>query len=166
MGAIDGVRLLLSAADVSAGKFDEHVSELHKLFQEQGGQTAFVNGLRMATVQMEIAVVGIFSLFEARMQHNVPKGPVFKQLRAQLNELGQAELATGLWHYYLAVNVLKHGQGPSYKELCEIPDLPFSVKRPGEVLFDEGDVAEPEGLINVTASGFFEGFVNTLDQVY
>lgn len=166
MGAIDGVPLLLSAAEVTARRFAERVSELHKLMDEQGGQTVFVNGLRMATVQIEVAVVGVFSLFEARMQHKFPKGPFFKKLRAHLIDLGQAQLATDVWHCYLAVNVLKHGTGQSYEELCETPDLAFSIKQPGDFFFEEGDVAEPEGLINVTATGFFEGLINTLSRVY
>lgn len=156
MGAIDGVPLLLSAAEVTAQRFDESVSELHKLMDEQGGQTVFVNGLRLATVQIEISVVGIFSLFEARMQTKFPNGPFFKNLRAHLVDLGQAQLATDVWQYYLAVNVLKHGQGPSYNELCKTPGLPFSIKLPEEAFFEEGDIAEPEGLINVTGTGFFK----------
>lgn len=166
MGAIDGVPLLLSAAEVTAQRFDESVSELLKLMKEEGGQTVFVSGLRMATVQVEISVVGVFSLFEARMQHKFPNGPFFKQLRVHLIEMGQDQLATNVWHYYLAVNVLKHGPGSSYKELCKSPDLPFIIKQPGEFFFEEGDVAEPEGLIDVIAMDFFQGLISTLSRVH
>ena len=127
MGAIDGVPLLLSAAEVTAHRFDESVTELHNLMKEQGGQTVFVNSLRMATVQIEISVVGVFSLFEARLQHKFQNGPFFKKLKVHLIELGEDQLATDVWHYYLAVNVLKHGFGSSYKELCKSPDLPFEI---------------------------------------
>lgn len=166
MSAIDGVPLLLSVAEVTAQKFNESVSELHKLMNVQGGQTVYVNGLRMATVQIEISVVGVFSLFEARMQHKFPNGSFFKQLRVHLSEMGQDQLATDVWHYYLAVNVLKHGSGSSYKELCKSPDLPFIIKQPGDFFFEEGDVAEPEGLINVVATGFFKGLISTLSRVH
>ncbi|MEX1662616.1 hypothetical protein AB4874_13305 [Thioclava sp. 15-R06ZXC-3] len=97
MGAIDGVPLLLSAAEVTARKFYEDVSKLHKLMDEQGGQTVFVNGLRMATVQIEVAAVGVFSLFEARLQPQFPRGPFFKQLKAHLTKVGQTELANDVW---------------------------------------------------------------------
>ena len=120
----------------------------------------------MATVQVEVAVVGVFSLFEARMQPQFPKGPFFKQLKAHLIELGQPELATSIWHYYLAVNVLKHGHGSSYEELRKTPGLPFSIKQLDDVFFDEGGVAEPEGLIDVTATGFFEGLIRTLSRIH
>ncbi|WP_227271776.1 hypothetical protein [Roseobacter weihaiensis] len=166
MGAIDGVPLLLSAAAVSARRFDEHVSELLELMDKQGGQTVFINGLRMATVQVEIAAVGVFSLFEARMKHHFQNGSFFKKLKKHLVGSGQSELADDIWHYYLAVNVLKHGCGGSYEELCNATDLPFNIKQPGEHYFEEGDVAEPEGLVNVTAPGFFDGLVGTLGRVH
>ncbi|MBL3576314.1 hypothetical protein JMK10_00355 [Rhodovulum sulfidophilum] len=166
MGAIDGMPLLLSAAELTAQRFGESVSELHTLMNQQGGQTVFVNGLRMATVQIEFSVVGVFSLFEARMQHKFPNGSFFKQLRVHLIEAGQNQLATDVWHYYLAVNVLKHGAGQSYKELCKSPDLPFMIKKPGELFFEEGDVAEPEGLINVIEKDFFKSLISTLSRVH
>ena len=62
--------------------------------------------------------------------------------------------------------MLKHGQGASYEELREIPNLPFAVKQPEDVFFDEGDVAEPEGLVDIQAAGFFVGLVETLRQAY
>ena len=45
-------------------------------------------------------------------------------------------------------------------------DLPFEVKQPDEHFFDEGDIGEPEGLINVTAIGFFEALIQTLNKTY
>jgi hypothetical protein len=166
MGAIDGVPLLLTAAEITARKFDEKVLELHKLMDEKGGQTVFVNGLRVATAQIEVAVVGVFSLFEARMQKHVPKGSFFRHLKERLAEEGHPELANDVWCYYLAVNVLKHGEGSSYTELCEAPKQPFGIKKPGESFFEECDIAEPEGLINVTEGGFFEGLIRTLRRTH
>jgi len=66
----------------------------------------------------------------------------------------------------LAVNVLKHGQGSSYEELLKTPNLPFTIKQPGDFFFDEGDIAEPEGLIHVTSTGFFEGLIQTLSRAH
>ncbi|MCG7520502.1 hypothetical protein [Ruegeria sp. Ofav3-42] len=165
MGAIDGVPLLLSAGETTARRVENTVTELHNLIDEQGGRTVFVNGLRLATAQIEIAAVGIFSLFEARLQSHFPQGSFFKKLKTHLNDLGETDLSNDIWHYYLAINVLKHGQGGSYEELCKSSNLPFSIKLPGEAFFNEGDVAEPEGLIDVTAKGFFEGLLHTLEEV-
>lgn len=162
MGAIDGVPLLLAAAEATARRSEESVSDILRRMREHGGQTVFVNGLRMTTVEIEIAVVGVFSLFEARMQPNFPKGPFFKQLRTHLIAADQPELAAQIHHYYLAVNVLKHGRGSSYDELRQIPNLPFVMKQPEDAFFDEGDIAEPEGLLDITATGFFDGLIETL----
>lgn len=162
MGALDGVPLLLTAAEAIANKADEQISEILKLMDEQRGQTSFVNGLRVTTVEIEVAAVGTFSLFEARMQHHIPRGPFFRQLRERLEAAGRADLSDRLHVYYLAVNVLKHGRGASYDELLAIPDLPFALKRPGDSFFDEGDIAEPEGLVDVRSARFFAGLAETL----
>lgn len=166
MGAMDGIPLLLAAAEASVRRTEDQVSEIVRLMESHGGQTQFVNSLRVATVELELATVGIFSLFEARMQHDIPKGPFFRRLRERLIVIGQADLADRVHQYYLAVNVLKHGRGSSYEELRTIPNLLFSVKQPGEAFFEEGDIAEPEGLVDVRASGFFDGLIGTLWQVH
>ena len=166
MGAIDSVPLLLAAAERTARRYEESVSEILKLMHENGGQTVFVNGLRMATVEIEVTIVGVFSLFEARMQPNFPKGPFFKQLQKHLIEVGQPKLADQVHYYYLAVNVLKHGRGSSYEELRKVPNLPFVLKQPEDIFFDEGDISEPEGLLDVTAAGFLGGLIETLSRAY
>ena len=132
MGAIDGVRLLLSGAEVAARRSEENVSKIPRLVEEHGGQTVFVNGLRIAAVEFEAAVAGIFSLYEARMQSPFPKGPFFNQLVVHLVNKDQHLLAAQVHHYYLAMNVLKHGLGFSYEELKKVPNLPFVMKQPEE----------------------------------
>jgi len=165
-GAMDGVPLLLAAAETTARKAEEQISEIVRLMDEQGGQTVFVNSLRVTTVQIEVAAVGIFSLFEARMQHHMPRGSFFRQFRERLIAADQPDLADRLHHYYLAVNVLKHGRGMSYEELLATPNLPFAIKQPEDAFFEEGDIAEPEGLIDFRAVAFFDGLVETLRQAH
>ena len=94
-GAMDGVPLLLAAAEAKARKAEEHFAETVRLMDdpEQGRQTVFVNSLRVSTVQIELAAVGIFSLFEARMQHHIPRGSFFRQLWERLIAADQPELA-------------------------------------------------------------------------
>ncbi len=166
-GAMDGVPLLLAAAEVIARKAKEQRLETQKLMDEpQGGRTVLVNSLRIITVQIEVAAVGIFSLFEARMQHHMPDRSFFRELRKQLIEADQPYLADRLYQYYLAVNILKHGRGKSYEELLAAPNLPFAIKRPEDEFFEEGDIAEPEALIDFRAVGFFDGLIETLRQAY
>ncbi|MCF4165855.1 hypothetical protein L2U69_09395 [Zavarzinia compransoris] len=165
MGALGGIPLLLRAAQVIANKAHAEASAIVEQMDREGGQTVFVNRLRTVTVEIEVAAVGIFSLFESRMQQHIPQGSFFGQLKQRLNAAGRNNLAERLHSYYLAVNVLKHGQGDSYNQLLNIPNLPFEVKRPGDSFFDEGDISEPEGLVNVTSQGFFGGLIDTLEEV-
>jgi hypothetical protein len=78
MGAKDGVLLLFEGAEVTATEFDESVYEIHRLMHENGGKAVFIDSLRIATVKIESATVGVFSIFEARMQPNLPKGTFFR----------------------------------------------------------------------------------------
>ena len=165
MGAIDGVPLLLTAAEVIVRNAEERFSETCKLL-EDGAQTTFVNNLRVVTVEIEVAAVGILSLFEARMQHHLPDGSFFTKLRERLATDGQLDLANKLHQYYLAVNVLKHGRGTSYNRLRKIPNLSFVVKGPEDAFFDEGDISEPGGLVDVRAADFFYGLIETLQRAY
>lgn len=102
--------------------------------------------------QTEIAVIGLVSLFEARMQHHFARGPFYQKLSERLTAEGHAELGQSLYQYYLAANVIKRGAGKSHRELLDMSDLPFAVARDGALLVD------------VTADGFFEGLVATLTQ--
>lgn len=165
MGAIEGVPLLLTAAEAIARNANDGFSETHEILEHRA-ETALVNRLRVITVEIEVAAVGIFSLFEARMQHHISRGPFFRELRKLLAANEQVDLAEKLHQYYLAVNVLKHGRGASYEELRAIPHLPFVVKGPDDAFFNEGDVAEPDGLVNVVADGFFDGLIETLRRAY
>lgn len=165
MAAIDGVPLLLTAAEALARLVDQQNVEIIESMSKQGGRTVFVNGLRVGTVEIEIAAVGVFSLFEARLQHHFPPGSFFRQLREHLIEANQIDLANRVHCYYLAINALKHGHGASYKELRTLSDLPFAIKQPGDLSFDEGDVTEPEGLVDIRSGNFFPGLVDTLRSV-
>lgn len=166
MGAIDGIPLLLQTAKAMINQTIEAERETLKIMQEQGGFTFLVNSLRSCAVQMEIACVGAFSLFEARMQKNFPKNRFFIALRDHLIKVGEEKLGEDLYRYYLAVNVLKHGLGSSYDELNKLKDLPFVMKKHGDWFDEEGDVAEPEALIDYRNGEFFAGMIETLGRAF
>jgi hypothetical protein len=108
---------------------------------------------------LEAVAVDVFSAFEARMQHHFKRGPFSRKLRAVLLKEGQADLAGRLHQYYLAVNVLKHGKGASWRELLDAPSALIVVKP-----FDE---TTPEAaLVDVTAPGFVEGLTATILDAY
>ncbi|AEV38688.1 hypothetical protein PSE_4184 [Pseudovibrio sp. FO-BEG1] len=75
-------------------------------------------------------------------------------------------MATQFEIYYLAINVLKHGEGSSFQKLLEKSSLPFEIERAGSEFAKEGDAAKPEGLINIVDTNFFPGLLHTLDSVY
>jgi hypothetical protein len=104
----------------------------------------------------EAEIFDLVSTFEARMQHNFKRGPFFKKLRALLIEKDQTDLATAVHHYALAVNVLKHGTGASYRDLKTAGPLPFTLHIPA------GNIR----LVDVKEGGFYAGLVDTLDQAH
>ena len=128
------------------------------------GTDAQVKELRRATKALELAAVDIFSIFEARMQHHFKRGPFSRKLKALLLESKELDLAERLHKYYLAVNVLKHGKGASYRELLNSPTSLFDVKSPQTANSDE---TQPSvSLIDVTALGFFAGLTTTIADAY
>ena len=154
----------IAAAQVTAKALEGRISEALKLMDGSLGTDAQVKELRRATKALELAAVDIFSIFEARMQHHFKRGPFSRKLKALLLESKQPDLADQLHKYYLAVNVLKHGKGASYRELLNSPTSLFDVKSPQAANSEE---AQPTaGLIDVTVLGFFDGLTKTIVDAY
>lgn len=119
---------------------------------------------RAATVALETAAVDVFSLFESRMQHHFRRGPFSRKLNALLLDAKQPDLADRFHRYYLAINVLKHGKGASYRELLASPSDLIVVKTSDDSITDE--TGAHTGLIDVTVPGFFEGLTKTILDAY
>ncbi|KEJ90394.1 hypothetical protein [Sulfitobacter donghicola] len=105
--------------------------------------------------EIETIAVETVSAFEARQQHQFARGPFFVKLRNKLAAEGHADLAQTVFHYYLAANVLKHGDGKSYRELEKLSDQPFTLQ-------DE----EGKALIDVTTEGFLTSLVEALRKAH
>ena len=154
----------IEVAQVTAKAFENRISEALKLMDGSVGTDAQVKELRRATKALELAAVDIFSIFEARMQHHFKRGPFSRKLKALLLESKELDLAERLHKYYLAVNVLKHGKGASYRALLNSPTSLFDVKSPQTANSDE---TQPSvSLIDVTALGFFAGLTTTIADAY
>jgi len=127
--------------------------------------------LRAATVALELEAIDIYTAFEARMQHHFKRGPFSRKLQALLIESGKADLADRIYQYYLAVNVLKHGKGDSYRALVKDPS-PLVVLRPApdaalsevEAEAEAEGADRPAGLVDVTDPGFFAGLTDAILQ--
>jgi len=154
----------IAAAQVNAKALEGRISEALKLMEGSLGTDAQVKELRRATKALELAAVDIFSFFEARMQHHFKRGPFSRKLKALLLESKQPDLADRLHKYYLAVNVLKHGKGASYRELLNSPTSLLDVKSPQAANSEEAK--SPVSLIDVTAPGFFDELTTTIVDAY
>jgi hypothetical protein len=167
MGALFVVPLLTHTCEAMTLAVEESERELRKIADRGDANTALVNSFRVATTEYEVSAVGIFSLFEARMQDRLePEQKPLKAIKTILTQVGEEGLFETYHQLYLAVNVMKHGRGPNYARLLKFEDLPFALKPKGEAYFEEGDIAEPEGLIDFRSPAFFDLLRSTLDKVH
>jgi hypothetical protein len=119
--------------------------------------------LTAAIVALEAAAIDIFAVFEARMQHHFRRGPFSRKLKVALLEAGETDLADRIYEYYLIVNVLKHGKGASHRELLAMSEPLLPVRKAPED-YEAGD-GQP-GLVDVTASGFFDGLTTAIIEAH
>lgn len=168
---------LIAAAQAKAKLFEARIAAFSAQGQAQGQERGQERGLaatgaddlNAARVGLEAATVDLFTLFEARMQHHFRRGPFSRKLKAALLEAGQGDLAERVHAYYLAVNVLKHGAGASYRELLDMQVTMFPVHRvaaePEEAAgsVESGPAQNtPSRRIDVSVPGFFDGLAATL----
>lgn len=124
-----------------------------------------VNALQMIQLQRVISAVGMFSIFEAKLQDGLGCTDGFREVQSILDAAGEPALKEQFADLQLAINVLKHGRGRSYDALVVKADrLPFRVKRPGEAFFFEGDVSEVTTLVEVD-DAFVVGCANVIRRV-
>ncbi len=155
---------LVATAQTNAKVSENRISEILKTMDGQNGTNIQVEELRAATVSLELLAVDIFSVFEARMQHHFRRGPFSRKLKSLLLEAGKADLADRVHHYYLAINVLKHGKGASYRELLNNPNSLFVIKPTNDSIDEE--TPTPVSLLDVTVPGFFDGLTKTILDAY
>ena len=112
--------------------------------------TPLVKALQMVQLQKAIFAVGMFSIFDAILQEQLQCPDGFQEVAKLLEANGETVLKEQFSDLQLAVNVLKHGRGRSYDALVQKAEsLPFRIKLPDEVFFNEGDVAEVLTLVEV-----------------
>ena len=148
MGAADEYELITRAVHFTLSHAQEvGLQVVHEL--QTKAHTPLVNALRMLTMQSTITAIGCFSAFEAVLQQTRGWPRPFAEVNSLLRNRSMTELADRFLDYRSAINVLKHGAGPSYDRLLERQaNLNFKVKARGEPFFEEGDVAEGMRLID------------------
>jgi hypothetical protein len=108
---------------------------------ETSAATRLIVGLKMMQHQRVIVSVGVFSIFDAHLQDALECEDGFACAERQLLERGQTQLHEQFLHFRKAINVLKHGQGASYRRLLkDVGKLPFELSRE--------DDQEVEGVVN------------------
>jgi hypothetical protein len=116
---------------------------------QTSGATIHVKNLQMITLSKAIFAIGMFSIFEAMLQDDLRATNGFREARRILDATGEHELEERFNNYYLAINVLKHGEGNSYTELLrKRATLPFRVVAEDDKDEFEGDVSAINTLID------------------
>ena len=156
MEATQSVIELVADAQTKAQASEQRVAEIETLIGERGASENATKELSELLSGMEAAVVDIYSLFEARMQRNFKRGPFSRKLKALLMEAKNPDLADRIHQYYLAVNVLKHGTGASYRELVASPSSRIVVRPVGSA------AEQSTSLIDVSGIGFFDGLAEAI----
>lgn len=155
---------LIAAAQATAKTSEDLIAQMRGLADAQSATDAQREQLRNATVALELTAVDTFTMFEARMQRHFKRGPFSRKLKAALLEAGHKDLAGRVHAYYLAINVLKHGKGASYRELLAAPSAFFQVTEVGKDA--EAEEGAPSSFINISAAGFFDGLATTLIEAH
>jgi hypothetical protein len=79
--------------------------------------TSLVKTLQMIELQKAISAVGMFSLFEARLEDGLECGDGIREAKQILKGNGEMALKERFDELRFAINVLKHGGGHSYAAL-------------------------------------------------
>jgi hypothetical protein len=131
---------------------------------QSDSDSSLVKTLQMANLHRVISVVGMFSIFDALLQDQLGESKGFDAAQKVLDTAGEEDLSVRFNTFQLAINVLKHGVGWSYRDLLKKPTLPFKIKQPHQNFFDEGDMGEVQALIFVDDS-FVINCANTIREV-
>jgi len=152
------VDLLERGTLFTLGCLENHqTSALEQL--QSGARTSDVKSLQMVNLQKAVIAVGVFAIVEAHLQDRGSGEGGFKIVAERLDKEGLSELRQRLLDLRAAVNVLKHGEGASYKRLLDRGDaIRFKIKQPEQSFFHESDVSEAATLVKVNDAFIRETF--------
>ena len=140
------LQLLTRCADLTLQHTHSVAEQVMKAL-ETSGATRLVMALRICRLQRAVLAIGMFSLLESLLKSGMNWEKPFSELGKYLKAHGEIALAEKVNEYYLAINTLKHGRGPSHAALLTKSDLEFTVRNEGDFFF-EGDVSEVNVLVD------------------
>lgn len=116
---------------------------------QTSGSASAVKSLQMVNMEKTIFLVGMFSIFEAELQCSLGCTNGFSEAKAIIEQDNNLSLLKRFVDLELAINVLKHGTGRSYKAITTVQGqtLTSKIKEHQEYFFHEVDVAEISSLI-------------------
>ncbi|WP_100612277.1 hypothetical protein [Confluentibacter lentus] len=142
-------KLIYRSTSFTLGALQDANSKIIEELQTSGS-TILLKNLQMIQLQKAIFAVGMFSIFDATLQHQLSCRNGFEGAKNTLKDRHELDLHDRFDEFICAINVLKHGEGRSYDFLVSKSKLlPFKVKLRGENFFEEGDVSEINTLIEV-----------------
>jgi hypothetical protein len=166
------MHLLSSSASYVFWQIKKEEGYLIDKVERGQASTDVTSALRAFKLMRAVSCVGMLSMLEAMVQDRLSYTKPLPDLEAKLRGLGQRDLADRLRDFRDAINVLKHGYGPSYDSLLKRKsNLPFLIKDRDQQFFDEGNVAEVRTLIDVDdgfvirCCGLVGDIVEVIDQL-
>lgn len=148
---LDDIQTLVTAGRATAHQVEGVLKDIYAAL-ETSGATRLLSGIDICNSQVALTLVGVFSVYESRLQTAIGGAKPIEDLINRLESAGCAVDAAELDDYRLAVNVLKHGVGTSHtKLLARRSRLPFPIQANVGELAVEGDVCPPSDLVIISA---------------
>ncbi len=147
---LDDIETLVAAGRATALQVKGVLEDIYSAL-ETSGATRLLSGIDVCNSQVALSLVGVFSVYELRLQTTIGGDKPIDDLIRRLASAAHSSDAAALDDYRLAVNVLKHGLGPSHNTLLARKSrLPFKVQANFGELAIEGDVCPPSDLVIVS----------------
>lgn len=162
---LDDIDTLVAAGRSTARQMQAVLDELFEALQTSGA-TRLLSGVDICHTQLATSSVGVFSIYESRLQSGFGWGNPFDEVMKRVNAAGHCHEAKQFDNYRLAINVLKHGTGKSHNKLLDRHDqLEFEVQKVFGDLNQEGDVCPPSDLVVVSVQ-FLERCCDLVEQTW
>lgn len=160
---LDEVEMLIASGRATAHQVKMALDlTLHEL--ETSGATRLLSSIDVCNTQLSSAIVGIFSLYESRLQSTFGWKQPFDEAQKLLTTHASAAQAEEFENYRLVVNVLKHGEGSSHRKLlARRATLPFKVQATFGELHEEGDCTPPTDLV-VVDTALLSNFCDAIEK--
>ena len=147
---LDDIQTIVAAGRATAHQVKGVLDEIFAALQTSGA-TRLLSGVDICNSQVALSLVGVFSIYDSRLQNAIGGDKPIDDLINRLASNGRAAEAAALDDYRLVVNVLKHGVGSSHTKLLERKArLPFRVQAYVGELAAEGDVCPPSDLVIIS----------------